>query len=176
MIALVVGHKSTSPGAQNRSRALTEFEFNTRLALDVWRRLSLANDVKSTIVFRRTYSHLPSDINDVSPSIVVAMHANASKYEKASGTEVLYYHRSNVGAKIATVFQNHFLEKLQLRDRGIKPIDSEGRGGTLLKNTFAPTIICEPFFIDNDDDLDLVSSSSKLADAYVSAIQEAKSL
>ena len=72
---------------------------------------------------------------------------------RASGTEVLYYHRSEVGKTIAEILQGGLVDFLGLPDRGIKPKTSEDRGGYLLRYTNAPCVIAEPFFIDNDQDL-----------------------
>lgn len=172
MIALVVGHKSTSTGAANRSSNLSEFEFNARLAIDVWRVLTIDEAIETSIVWRRTWAGLPEAVNILKPDFAVSMHANASHEHSASGTEVLYYHHSETSAKVATIFQDCFLSVLSLRDRGIKATTSEDRGGSLLKNVDAPIVLCEPFFIDNDDDLKKAIASD-LAGAYVEAIKEA---
>lgn len=173
MIALVVGHKSTSPGAENARRGLTEFEFNAKLAIDLWKRLSTV-DVESVIIWRRTYKTLPADVNDVDPHFAVSLHANASFEHTARGSEVLYYHRSDLGAKIAAIFQEQFIAHLGTRDRGIRPRTAEDRGGYFLKETNCAAVICEPFFIDNDADLESVLDSSNLREAYVEAIKQAR--
>jgi N-acetylmuramoyl-L-alanine amidase len=67
----------------------------------------------------------------------------------------------------------HLAGKLNLPNRGIKPKTTEDRGGTLLKYTNAPCIIAEPFFIDNDNDLDrALEDLDGLAKAYANAIDE----
>lgn len=175
--ALVVGHKSTSVGAKNMPQDVSEFEFNARLAVDVWKKLSGATVttdwtqiVEPVLVWRRTYESLPHDINDVDPKLVVSMHCNAFN-QSTSGTEVLFYHRSDHGRRIARVFQDRFVSALHLPDRGIKPVTREDRGGGLLAGTKAPAVICEPFFIDNDDDLGKALSVD-LATVYAGAILE----
>ena len=167
--ALVVGHKSSSPGAVNPARNLSEFEFNARLAIDIWKRLS-TSDVEVVLVWRRTYSALPYEINEIDPVLVVSMHANAFD-RTVSGSETLYYHRSRMSKKTAEVFQRHFVAGLGLADRGAKPVTREDRGGELLANVDAPAVICEPFFIDNDADLELAISVD-LASIYADAIKE----
>lgn len=176
-VALVVGHKSRSPGAGNDAHPVSEFEFNMRLALDVWSSFYYSSDLSVTteIVCRRTYPRLPGDINDIEPDFAVSLHANASVGHSASGTEVLYYHRSERSAKIASIFQHEFVDALGLRDRGIKPVDSEGRGGFVLKTVSCPIVICEPFFIDNDSDL-RTALGADLAGAYINAIRSAAGL
>lgn len=174
--ALVIGHHSNSPGAENAERSLPEFEFNARLALDIWRRLRGSHD-EPVLVFRRTYATLPEDVNAVDPVLVVSLHSNSFKEPKgsdweASGTETLYHHRSKYGRKAAEIFQKKLVGVLELRNRGVKPITREDRGGKLLSEVDAPAILCEPFFIDNNDDLERARGVD-LAGAFVDAIHEA---
>ena len=178
-VALVVGHKSASPGAVNASTGVTEFEFNAHLAVDVWRKLRAASvlgeSVEPEIHWRRTLEALPGDVSRTEPVFAVSMHANASFEHEVSGTEVLYYHRREVSAQMAAIFQDKFLAALGLRDRGIKAIDSEDRGGWLLGRLACDAVLCEPFFIDRDSDL-VTARESDLAGAYTEATLEALKL
>jgi len=151
-IALIIGHKKSSPGACNRNYGLCEFEFNEKLAHDI---ASTGKFEDLHIVYRRTYSQLPEDVNNLEPDVAVSLHCNAFN-EKATGSEVLYYHSSVKGKEIAKVFQRNVVRVLGLTDRGIKPKGTEDRGGYILRYTNAPCIIVEPFFIDNDKDLETV--------------------
>ncbi len=169
LCALVIGHKKTSPGAINKTTGLTEFGFNENLAIRIEQE---CEQVRIQRVYRRTYAELPTDINALEPDFVVSLHCNAFN-GKASGTEVLYYHRSQKGKVMAEVMQRHLVAHLKLPDRGIKPKTSEDRGGYLLRYTKAPCIIVEPFFIDNDTDLQRVMDDlDGLVKAYIEAIQE----
>ena len=167
LCALVIGHKKSSPGASNDKSGLNEFDFNEELAIRI------ENKVKKTQiqrVYRRTWGELPADINGLDPNFVLSLHCNAYNGQ-ASGTEVLYYHKSKVGESIAKILQRHLVEFLGLRDRGIQPKTSEDRGGNLLRYTKAPCVIAEPFFIDNDQDLAKARDDLEgLAGAYASAI------
>jgi N-acetylmuramoyl-L-alanine amidase len=169
LCALVIGHKKRSPGARNANQDLYEFDFNDDLA----RRIEA--DVKETDVqrvYRRTYNTLPGDINEFEPNFIISLHCNAFNTQ-ASGTEVLYYHKSIKGKQIAEILQGKLVQHLQLKDRGIKPRSAEDRGGTLLRYTSAPCVISEPFFIDNDDDLAKAQENiNGLAQAYATAINE----
>lgn len=167
LCALVIGHKKASPGAVNEPAGLSEFVFNEDLALQIERRMTRA---KVQRVYRRTWNELPADINGLGPDFIVSLHCNAYD-RRASGTEVLYYHKSTGGKRMAEIFQRRLVDCLGLPDRGVKPKTSEDRGGNLLKNTRAPCIIVEPFFIDNDGDL--ARARERLDDlvaAYASAI------
>lgn len=153
-VALVIGHKPSSPGAKNEKLDMTEFEFNSNLADDISKELSTAG-IEHEIVFRDTYKDLPDKINSVEPDCIVSLHCNA--YDtRATGTEVLYYHASEKSKDMAEVFQKHMVEALKIRNRGTLERHSEDRGGYLLRYTNAPCIISEPFFIDNDSDCKVV--------------------
>ena len=170
--ALVIGHKRTSPGAINKAANLTEFAFNDALAIDIEQQVS---GVETQRIYRRTYDSLPNDINEYQPDFIISLHCNAFN-ESASGTEVLYYYRSEKGARIAQVLNDELVTALNLKDRGIKPKGSEDRGGYLLKKTNAPCVIAEPFFIDNDEDLRVATENREaLIQAYVQTIEQAGS-
>ena len=173
LCALVIGHKKTSPGAENPTSKLNEFTFNDALSIDIEKRVK---GVKVQRVYRRTYKSLPDDINELNPDFIISLHCNAFN-ESASGTEVLYYHRSFKGKKIAKILNRQLVDALGLKNRGIKPRTSEDRGGYLLRNTKAPCLIAEPFFIDNDKDLETaLKNRNELINAYVEAIDEMASL
>jgi len=167
--ALVVGHKPGSPGATNKKTGISEFVFNHILAQDI---CELVTTVRMHIIYRDTYSGLPGKINDAEPDFIVSLHCNSFD-TKVSGTETLYYHKSERGEQMAVIMQSHLVSALNLRDRGIVPRDSDGKGGPLLRYTNAPCIIAEPFFIDNDQDLDIAKESRYfLAKGYAKAIEE----
>jgi len=171
LCALVIGHKKSSPGAVNERAGLSEFDFNEDLAIRIEKKVKKTEVQR---IYRRTYKELPDDINSLDPDFIVSLHCNAFN-GKASGTEVLYYHKSEEGKKIAEILLNHLVEHLKLPDRGIKPKTAEDRGGHLLRYTGAPCLIAEPFFIDNDSDLSRAQEDEdidELAVAYAKAIEE----
>jgi len=165
--ALVIGHKKNSSGASNKSSGLTEFDYNDALAIEIESEVS---GVEVQRVYRRTYRTLPDDINELAPDFIVSLHCDAYD-QHASGTEVLYYHRSTKGKLEAEILLDHLVNALGLKNRGIKPKKSEDRGGYLLRYTNAPCVISEPFFIDNDSDLQIVTDKrKKLIKAYAMGI------
>ena len=165
--ALVIGHKKSSPGASNEM-GLTEFAFNEKLAMEIEDEVK---DVVTQRIYRRTYNTLPSDINEFNPDFIISLHCNAFN-KTASGTEVLYYHRSTKGKLMAEILNEKLLEALGLNNRGIKPKSAEDRGGYLLKSTLAPCVIAEPFFIDNNSDLKVViDKRDALIKAYATSIE-----
>ncbi|MCP4503027.1 MAG: N-acetylmuramoyl-L-alanine amidase, partial [Deltaproteobacteria bacterium] len=119
-----------------------------------------------------TYRALPKQINEHHPDLVVSLHCNAFN-KKATGTETLYYHASTEGKRMASLLQRKIVDVLGLADRGIKPKHSEDRGGYLLRETNAPCVLAEPFFIDNNKDLKIAQANhSDLVRAYADAINE----
>ena len=170
LCALVIGHKKTSPGAVNPSTGLSEFAFNDELSRLIEQEVQ---GVAVQRVYRRTLETLPHDLNALSPDFIVSLHCNAFN-GRASGTEVLYYHRSHQGRKLAEILLKHLVAHLKLPNRGLKPCTAEDRGGYLLRYTKAPCVIAEPFFIDNDQDLARAQEDKQgLARAYARAIEEA---
>jgi len=169
--ALVIGHKQSSQGAYNETYKIHEFEFNEELANVI---IGIEFDhVEIHKIYRRTYSSLPNDINELNPDFVISLHCNAFN-KKASGSEVLYYHKSEKSKQYANILQKNFVRNLELSDRGIHGKTSEDRGGYLLKNTIAPCIIAEPFFIDNDEDYKIagIDKYSELLLSYKQSIAE----
>jgi len=165
--ALVIGHKKTSPGAVNAKTGVHEFGFNEGLALRIEGK---ATKTEVQRIYRRTYKELPGDINQYNPDFTVSLHCNAFN-KRASGTEVLYYHKSQKGKVIAEILQQALVEHLQLPDRGVKPKSSEDRGGYLLRYTKAPCVIAESFFIDNNKDLARAQEELEgLAGAFANAL------
>ncbi len=166
--ALVIGHKQSSPGAFNESHQLSEFDFNDDLSLRIGR---LCKNVEIQRIYRRTYKELPDDINAAHPDFIISLHCNAYN-ASVSGTEMLYHHTSANGKRMAEIVQKKMVDFLALPDRGIRPRTTEDRGGFLLRYTKAPCVICEPFFIDNDSDLQkALADRDALAAVYADAIE-----
>ena len=176
-IAVVVGHSSKSQGAMNKRYKVTEFQFFEALAREIKKNFSDFNMSDEIVIIHREngYAKLPSEINSFSVDLVVSLHANAFN-RSVDGCEMLYYHKSESGKEIATIFQKKIVKLLANSDRGIKAKTSEDRGGYLLKETHAPCIICEPFFIDNDADFgfaQMMFEKGEMTVAYCEAINDA---
>ena len=174
-VALVVGHKPSSPGACNESYGLCEFGFYNPLVDKVAEELD--GDIEAVKILRDTYKDLPDKINAEEPDLIVSFHANSFEeppgVDEVGGTEVLYYHKSAKGKAAATIMQEQLVDFLGTKDRGIVPTRSEDKGGYLLRYTHAPAILIEPFFIDNDEDLEAVlENEEEFAAAIARAIED----
>ena len=169
LCVLDIGHSPKKQGAKNVKRGLTEFKFNDDLSIRIEQKVK---KVKIQRVYRKTYSALPGQINSFNPDFILSLHCNACNCI-ASGTEVLYWHKSTKGKKMAEILKRNLVSYLRLADRGIKPIDSDDRGSLILRKTKAPAVISEPFFIDNDIDLDrALEDLDSFAQVYANAIEE----
>jgi N-acetylmuramoyl-L-alanine amidase len=174
LCALVVGHRKSAKGAVSADGNVAEFDFNSELAAEIKKRVTKA---RVKIVFRANTTDglrkLPAKVNAVGPHLILSLHCNAFN-KIAKGTETLFFHTSANGKKLAKIVQTQLLNALELRNRGIREKKEADRGAHLLKFTKAPCVICEPFFIDNDEDLAVAMRRKKrLAAAYARAIDEA---
>ena len=158
-ICIVVGHNSKDQGAENKSFDLTEYKYNMEVGKMIIDNLSL--DFETSFIYDKQLSELPKAINQTKADLCINLHCNAFN-RIASGTETLYYHTSSVGKKFAACVQERVLDALELRDRGIKPITGDERGGYVLRKTSMPCLITEPAFIDNDVDCILLMDNKEL--------------
>ncbi len=171
LVALVVGHRKSSQGAESKTFNITEWVYNDDMAKRVKERVKLA---EVAVVYRddagNGYTRLPAKINGLDPDFIVSLHCNFTV--GASGTEMLHHHQSRNSERLASMLQNEVLKALGLRDRGLRP-RSSGRGWHLLSNTKAPAVIVEPFFMSNDREMKLgLERKDELAAAYAAAIDD----
>lgn len=175
-IMLVIGHSWEDEGAVSQG-GTSEYDFNKRVAMKVFER----DEFKGVdIILKKrctAYKSLPSQINEMRPNIVISLHCNAYEEpneddEEVNGTEVLYWGGSTNGKKYAEIFQKNLVDKLGYKDRGIKGIDEDDRGGFLLQKTEAPTILLEPFFIDALSEDEIEDNVDKVVEAILDSIWE----
>lgn len=155
-ICISIGHSEKEQGATTKERKVTEYIFNTALA-------QLVKDQLVKLGFDTVITNRLSDaggtglsaavkaINNTDADIAIELHANAFNNE-ASGCETLYWYRSKNGKKLAQCLQKEIVAALGNNDRGVKGINSSGRGAKLLRETTMPCVITEPFFIDSPKD------------------------
>lgn len=173
LCVLDIGHRPGDKGAEGKldGKKHAEFDFNTKIVGEVAKRVKNAETV---IISRENEANghltLPAKTNKLNPDFVVSFHAN-SNGSTATGSEVLYYHTSKEGKRLAALLQAEFLKALGLPDRKIKARTADERGGHQLFATKAPIVIGEPFFISNQGDLRrAVQRMDRLAQAYANAI------
>lgn len=172
-LAIIIGHTQHSPGACHES-GLCEFGFNQPLAHQLADKL--LGKVETTIVYRgrpNDYRGLPAKVNRTGADYAISLHCNSFNAQ-SNGTEMLYWHTSSEGKRLASSLQRHVLSALGLRDRGLKPITPQDkRGRHLLQKTNMPCVICEPGFFSNERDFAvLMANQSALVQAYADAVLE----
>lgn len=177
------GHGKSTPGKRSPlledGRQLLEYEF-TR---DIVQKLSLKLDTVG-IGYHILVPEIEGDVtlaervkranklDSPLPQLFVSVHGNAQsdKWGSASGIETYYYQSSLKGRRLASVFQEHLIETLGWKDRGVKTANFY-----VIKNTSMPAILTETGFYSNKDEcLKLLSEDwrDKIAEAHSLAIQE----
>ena len=171
MIVIDIGHSRTGDkGAFNSELGLYEWDWNKRVADAIsgmcWHK---------TKIIERTdgITKLVRDINAQKPTFCVSLHCNSFSNPKSSGTEVLYWHKSEKSKAAASIMQKRLVTALMLPDRGIKPVTAQDRGGWQLKEVSSPIILLEPFFLSNREDVDKVKKNWTLyMDAMLQGIDQ----
>ncbi len=175
LCVLDIGHSPGAPGACGNlgNTRVCEFGFNSELAEMIRGKVVQAEvAITSRDDGPAGYRTLPAKINALRPHFAISLHANGDDGSgRARGTEVLYWHSSSEGRRLAALLQAEFLTALKLRDRKLKPRTATDRGGSLLRDVRVPIVIGEPFFITNTEDLRAAAAKkSELAAAYAAAI------
>lgn len=175
-VVISIGHSTADKGAVASDGHIAEYDYNKKLADIIKKELESTKSLSVHVVNRLTdgggkgVSASVKAINMYKSDCAIELHANAYN-GTASGSEVLYWHTSAKGKKLATDLQEAIIKVLNLPNRGIKPLSGEDRGGGILKGTVAPTVISEPFFIDNPKDLKLAEDKmEQLGVAIANAI------
>ena len=182
-VVLVVGHSEILRGATNEvfkidGEVASEYLFNKRLAKRIVQ-LNKKPYLDLVIEYRDTdYEALPNEVNEKDGDLVISMHCNAFN-KKASGCETLYYKHTTISDRVAKAMNDELCRAMQNTNRGIKPREHNRalrifeRGAYLMKYVKAPCVICEPFFIDNYDELNYAFlNEDKLALAYLVGIEK----
>ncbi len=114
------------------------------------------------------------------PKLFVSIHANAApappgkwSNPSVSGVETWFFHNSNRGRKMASVFQKHIVKATGWKDRFIK--SQPGRQFYVLKKTSMTAVLTENGFYNNLEQCKLLKTDEvrqKIADAHVQAILE----
>lgn len=168
-ICIDVGHDVEDRGACSSCLGYTEWEYNNELA-SILAGLLMGYGFNPIIVYRKSYTELPEQINNTKADLTISLHCNAFN-GSVSGTETLYYGASSKSKALAKSVQTETVIALGLPDRGAKGLKKGDRGYSLLLATEMPHILVEPFFIDNDDDLSVgLEYKRGLARAYAKGI------
>lgn len=175
-VTICIGHSSKEQGSTTQDGKHSEYEFNSILAQAVVCGLKTRGYIVY-LVNRLTDgggTGMTADVKAVNKhdtDCIVELHANAFN-SVVNGCETLYWHTSKKGKILAQSIQNEVVSVLKNNNRGIKPIKTGDRGAKVLKESYAPMVILEPFFIDNPDEYNnAVSKFDKLAESIVYGIK-----
>ncbi len=176
--AVVVGHNEKQRGAYSQHLQVSEWIFNQRVA--GFMKKHAANLNLKVKIFLRTpgggYSkeiqRVYRKVNAWNPKMAIELHFNAGG---GRGTEMLHWHKSTNGKKLANAVQQETLEVLDLRNRGLKSIQQGDRGWRSLVEAAAPAILAEPFFGDSrrDSERMMEIGEERLARAYLRGLRAA---
>ena len=150
-IALVIGHNARAPGAIRVTDRVAEYPWNTRLAAAV-----VAHDPDLYRIVRRTagpneIDRAYAEVDRLGVAASVELHFNSAADPSATGTETLTSGTTG-SARLARHLQYHMVRALGLRDRGVKVIARNGRGGASLWSGRPPAALIEPYFGSNPAD------------------------
>lgn len=158
LLIIDVGHSQADKGARSPFPPFTpEWDYNLAVAGFIREKLVAT---ASHVILRETtsdgYRNLSGRINALRPDLVISLHCNAAENPSAFGTEMICRSGCRLSQALAESLQREVCLLLGRfpggpGDRGVKaPVN--GRGQSLLKNTIAPCVICEPFFLTNEAD------------------------
>lgn len=180
------GHGKDTPGKRSSmlsdGRQFFEYEFNRKVVSKLSLMLAEANisgdilvpevedDIKLSERIKRSDKIITG--ND-QKKIYLSIHANAygnSGWSSPSGTETYHYAGSKSGRKLAAVFQEHLVEEMGRKDRGIKTANFY-----VLRKTSMPSILTECGFYTNKEECEYLLSDegvNAVANAHFKAIEE----
>ncbi|HCG7330488.1 N-acetylmuramoyl-L-alanine amidase [Vibrio parahaemolyticus] len=172
-ICIVVGHSANKGGAYNNEKKLGEYDYNHVLAGLIAEKIHHQN-VRPIIMYRGdSYSGMVKDVNETSADFAIELHCNGVKNKSVQGAETLFCHTSKPSRQLAERLQNAVQGVMKQNDRGLKPIEPNGRGWAFLRYTNMPSVILEPFFISNTESLMLgLERREQLAEAIANALVE----
>jgi N-acetylmuramoyl-L-alanine amidase len=177
LVAICVGHsRSGDDGAENTD-GVTEWSFNQPLANRV---CELIEQAGHTAVLVDKYEGggytsamlwLAKHLKTIKADVALELHFNAAG-PMATGYEFLHWFCSPKGLTLASKMGSAFAKAFpDQRNRGLKSINAEDRGGLFLRKTHCPALICEPFFGSNAKDTAFFSAHrEELAKAYAEGI------
>ncbi|MDJ0628829.1 MAG: N-acetylmuramoyl-L-alanine amidase [Rhodobacter sp.] len=174
-LAVVIGHNSVAQGAVRGDSGESEYVFNGRLAdlmadrapamgidLRVFRRVAGGG-------YRREIERVYDQVDQWGADASIELHFNGSSNPDASGTETLSSGTA-LSLRLAAAVQDEMVIALGLRNRGIRTVAADDRGGRSLIAGRAPAILVEPFFGSSARDQSATATAAQqlqLAKAYL---------
>ena len=168
-IALVIGHNARAQGAVRVTDRRREYDINSDLAVAIRdldpARYVIVRRMAGTGEIGRAYA----EVDRLGVKASVELHFNSAEAASATGTETLTSGSSN-STRLARGVQAAMVRALGLRDRSVKVIGRNGRGGDSLWTGKPPQILTEPHFGSNAGDC---ATADRSFPALARAIHEA---
>ena len=177
LVAICVGHSRAGDKGAVNSEGVSEWAFNQPLAQRVCELIQESGHATVLVDHYGGTSYssamlwLAKRLKELKVDTAIELHFNsAGPY--ANGHEFLHWFCSPKGLKLAAELSRSLAKAFpNQKNRGLKQINSEDRGGLFLRKTHCPAVICEPFFGSNPTENLLFSSKKEdLAQAYASGV------
>lgn len=178
-MAIVVGHKASSPGASIAAPLnCSEYEYNKDLALYVYR--DARNSSLDAQIFTRdgtsikgVYKKVKEWFGEDEGVCAVELHCNSAVSDEAYGTEILIDAVPSESQALAECMETEIYPIFGRQDkgkRGVKLLHDGDRGHYALEQTDKPSVILEPAFGNNPKEAALLAKNKM---AYSKAIVNA---
>ncbi len=167
IIGICVGHSRPNDSGALSITGVNEWLFNVRVAALLKKHLydegisSIVYDEYEGSGYSNAMSWVGRKMEEDKVTAAIELHFNSAS-PTASGCEMLYYHNSESGRRLASSLQIEVITEYNTKNRGIKPLKRFSRGGGFLVKTKCPAVICEPFFGSNEREWNMFSSSRNL--------------
>ena len=154
---------------------MNERDFNLEVASHLSKHLS-KNGIPSRIVsdykgggYGYAMQDAADQVKDMRASIALELHFNSAS-PSASGHEWIYWHSSASGRALAEAFRGQFGKDYpNIKQRPLRGITAQMRGGLFLRYTYCPSLILEPFFGSSESDCRQVTPEG-IAKSYAKAL------
>ena len=177
LIGICVGHSRPEDSGALSVSGMNEWLYNVRVASLLKKYLndfgipSKIYDEYDGASYSSAMRWVAHQMDEDGVTAAIELHFNSAS-PSAHGCEMLYYHKSASGERLAANLQIEVITEYNTKNRGTKPMQKFSRGGGFLVKTKCPAVICEPFFGSNEREWSMFSSSRNLlAKAYARGIK-----
>lgn len=174
-VAIAIGHHPDDPGAYivGQGERIHEYHFWSPFARQL-ATLVEAEGFRAQVIERpnkRPDYDLAVRVNRTRARCAIELHFNSSEASSASGVEMLHWHLSKRGRRLALLLAENTTHALGLKKRRIDGLFPIYGPYPFLQLTRMPAVICEPAFASNSYDAwRLLSRQMDLLNAYGKAI------
>jgi len=176
VVGICIGHSRSEEQGAWSVGGVSEWAFNVRVGALLKRHLydmgiaSIVYDAYEGRSYGSSMRWLSDRMHNDGVTLALELHFNSAS-PTAEGCEMLYYHNSTSGKKLAGCLQVEVVSEYNSKNRGIKALKRFSRGGGFLVRTKCPAVVCEPFFGSNYSEWNKhATSRNRLAQAYARGV------